>query len=174
MYLATYEPKRSVSNKRLAGSFFSLLLGIGMVYASIFYVPAFFDFKTILGFSNEDGKQPVIEISEDNKNPLAAYTEIFNIRRGYIRSGQALHVRYALSEGQQLTLSIHRCSAPVIVEIFTCMDSEGQEITISNNSRGSRDFVMRQDGFYYFDEKVTNADGAASNKPFAVEWSRRL
>lgn len=169
---AMHEPERSMSNRRLAGSFLSLCLGIGVLYASIFYAPAFFDVNRALGYSTENLKLPAYN-PDEKKSRLASYTNAFKIRRGFIRQGQALKIDYKLTPGTSMTLHIKRCNAPVFVEVFTCMDVEGQQVQIKNSTSGARSFIMRQPGFYYFDEVVTNADGSPTDKPYSVLWSRK-
>ena len=172
MAMADYEPKGSMSVTRFIVSIFSLMLGLSIVYASIFYAPAFYDFNGALGLSTEEGKLPVIK--EEKEHALSAYTNMFKLRRGYIRKGQALEVKYVLSPGTKMTLSIQHCKAPVVVEAFYCMNTRGEQITINNNQRGTKALIMRQPGFYYFDEDVTNMDGSATTKPFIVIWKRKV
>lgn len=166
---ATYEPARSVSNSRLLGSGLSILFGLFILYTSVFYVPAFVNMGA-LGLATPATEQPQ---ADTKKHLLSGYTDMFKIRRGYIRAGQSLHVDYALSPGQNLMLNIQKCSAPVILEVFYCSNIQGQEIKVTGDARGSRSFVMREPGFYYFDEVVTNGNGSISEDPFFIMWSRK-
>lgn len=172
MAMADYEPKGPMSITRFITSIFSLIFGLGVVYASIFYAPAYYDFDRALGLSTEEGKLPVIE--EKKEHMLSAYTDMFKIRRGFIRKGQALEVKYVLSPGTKMTISIHHCKAPVVVEAFYCMNTQGEQIEVKNELRGTKALIMRQPGFYYFDEEVTNLDGSPTTKPFTVIWKRRV
>ena len=170
---ATYEPKRSISNKRLVGTIAALFFGLATIYTSIFYVPAFIDVGAILGYSDKNTKLPSFEQNTRNKTFLSNYSEMFKLRRGYLRSGQALRVDYALSPGQELNLRVERCEAPIFIEALFCMKIEGQEYEITNKIKGGRYFIVRNPGFYYFDEKVINADGSKVTDPYSVMWTRR-
>lgn len=165
-------PEGPMSITRFIVSMFSLMFGLAVIYASIFYAPAFYDFNRALGLSTEDGKLPIIK--EEKEHALSAYTDMFKLRRGYIRKGQALEVKYVLSPGTKMTLSIQHCKAPVVIEAFYCMNTQGEQSTVKNELRGTKAFIMRQPGFYYFDEEVTNLDGTATTKPFTVIWKRKV
>ena len=170
---ANYEPERSMSNSRLVGSILSVFIGICVIYASIFYAPAFFNISQILGFSTENAKLPAIDSEKDGTSGLSAYANIFKIRRGFIRRGQALKVDYSLSPGTTMTVEIRRCNAPVFVEVVYCNHTEGQKIKMDNIGPGAKSMIMRNPGFYYFDEVVTNHDGSPTTKPYRVVWSRK-
>ena len=167
-----HEPERSMSNRRLAGSIVSLVFGAVVAYASIFYAPAFFDVGSALGYSTQNMKLPTYDPTK-KKNRFSAFADAFKIRRGYIRQGQALKIDYRLTPGTEMTLHIKRCNAPVIIEAFMCMDIEGQQVNVKNSNSGTRSFIMRKPGFYYFDEVVTDVDGTKTDKPFKVVWSRK-
>lgn len=170
---ARFEPERSMSNGRLTGSILSLFLAFCVIYASFFYVPAYFSVSQILGFSNESEKLPVIDPSTEGQSAIAAYARPFKLRRGFIRRGQALKVDYSLSPGTIMTVDIQRCAAPVFVEVIFCNTREGQTIKIEDRGPGAKSIVMRNAGFYYFDESVTNLDGSPTKKPYRVLWSRK-
>ncbi len=170
---ANYEPERSMSNGRLAGSLLSLTFGLSVIYASVFYAPAFFNLGQILGFSSQDTKLPAIDPERDTPSALSPYLDHFKIRRGYIRRGQALKVDYSLSPGTSMTINVRRCNAPIIIEAFRCQNTEGQEINISGIGPGAKSLIMRNPGFYYFDETVTNMNGSKTDKPYKVIWSRK-
>ncbi len=169
---ATYEPKRSMSNKRLIGSGLSLLLGISLAYASMFYVPAFVNVVGVLGFATQEGKLPVIENSKESSNFLKPYSDIFKLRRGYFRAGQILEVGSAMSPGSELMLTIQRCDSFPVIEIFHCGSLQSQTVTVSNPESGIQLFKISQPGFYYYSENSRNTDDSVMVKPYAVVWRR--
>ena len=159
-----------MSNKRFLGTFTSLFVGLILVYSSIFYVPAFLDMQKVMGMSTEKIKLP--RVSEKSR-ALSSYANFFKIRRGYIRRGQALTLEHDLAPGTIMTASISRCSAPPVIEVFYCRNIEGQQIKITSDLPGKRNFIMRKPGFYYFDELITNKDGSKTDSEYKVLWSRR-
>lgn len=168
---AMYEPKRSMSNSRLAGTFLSLMFGLGICYTSFFYVPAYFDSEQVLGGASHE-TTTAADAEKDTRGTLAAYLDVFKLRRGYIKAGQTLRVDYNLSVGTSLDLVIKHCKAPVIVEVFYCQSSSDQHIQVEQSGKGFKTFLMRQPGFYYLDQTVTNLDGSEAVKPYEVVWSR--
>ncbi len=166
------EPKQPMSNRRFVGTFFALLLGLSTVYASVFYAPAFFNVGQVLGYSTETVKLPVMDANA-KAGPLSSYVNMFKIRRGFIRSGQHLQVNYSLSPGTKMKIHVRRCSAPIFVEVIYCSDAEGQDFSIDGTGPSSHSLLIRQPGFYHFDETVTNLDGSPTKKPFRVVWRRK-
>lgn len=168
--MASYEPENSMSGRRFLGSILSLFSGLAIVYASIFYVPAYYNVGEALGLSTEEGKLPAIET--ENRHALSTYTDMFQLRRGYIRQGEGFEIKYVLTPGTKMVLNIQRCSAPIVIEAFYCMNTQGREIVIENKIRGTKVLRMAESGFYYFDESVTSLDGSPTTKPFTVIWKR--
>lgn len=170
---ANYEPERSMSNRRLTGTFFSLILGLATIYAAIFYAPAYFPNAQKLGFSTQNIKLPNPHEEESFLKTLAPYAKLFKVRRGYVKPGQALKIDYVLSPGTYMTVHVKKCNAPIFIEVMHCMNTDEQSIEIRNSQKGARSFVMSRPGFYYFDEFVMNIDGTPSEKPHKVTWSRK-
>ena len=162
--------KNSMSNTRFLGTFASLFLGLVLIYSSIFYVPAFLDVQKVMGVSTETVKLPR---PETQSSKLETYVNLFKVRRGYLRRGQALTLEYDLSPGMTMTASISRCSAPPVIEVFYCRNIEGEHIKINGDIPGKRNFIMRKPGFYYFDEVITQKKGFNHDDAYQVFWSRR-
>jgi len=175
---AMYEPKRSMSNIRLVGSALSISMGMALVYASIFYVPAFFDFRNAMHVMGIDQEQKPLVLEAQSKTSdrwgvLKPYVELFRLPRGYLRSGQKLHVEYALSPGTELQLQIRRCVSYPILEVFRCDDSHDQTVKISSPLQGAQTFRVSEAGFYYYTGQTFNRDGSEEVRPYAVSWQRR-
>ena len=170
---AKYEPKRSMSNRRLIGSALSWILGLFIVYCAIFYVPAFVNLRSTMDVAGLKPKTAVLPAANEKPGVLTPYLRLLNARRGFFRSGQILQVDYALSPGTELTLTIRKCEAPVIVEIFTCNSVQDQTIRISKPREGSQMFRVSEAGFYYYSETTRNLDGSEDEKPHVVLWRRR-
>ena len=168
---AMYEPKRSMSNSRLAGTFLSLIFGLGICYSSFFYVPAYFDSEQVLGGASHE-TVTLDDGEKDTRGMFTAYLDVFKLRRGYIKAGQTLRVDYTLSADTALDLVIKHCKAPVIVEVFYCQSTSDQSVQVEQTGKGYKTFLMRQPGFYYLDQNVKNLDGTDAVKPYEVVWSR--
>lgn len=163
--------KPPMSRKRFIGTFLSLISGVFMVYCSIFYVPAYIDLGNALGMSADGQKLPAVNTDTETRHALSAYTDKFKIRRGYMRAGQALEIKYALFPGTKMTVKIEKCQSPPIIEVFYCQQRHGEEVVIQT-PRGARSFIIREPGFYYFDETVTTMDGQPTTMPSNVIWKR--
>ena len=170
---AKYEPKRSMSNRRLIGSTLSWIFGLFLAYCAMFYVPAFIDLRGALDVAGIKQKTAALPQAGEKSGVLTPYKNLLNARRGFFRSGQILQVDYALSPGTELTLTIRKCTAPVIVEIFKCTSVQDQTVRINNPREGSQMFRVSDAGFYYYSEVTRNLDGSDGEKPFVVLWRRR-
>ena len=175
---AKYEPKRSMSNIRLVGSAVSISLGLMIAYCSLFYVPAFVDFKGAMRVVGIDQDQKPLTLEQQAERAerwgvLAPYIRQFQLPRGYLRSGQKLHVQYALSPGTELTLSIKRCASVPILEVFKCQVAQEQTVNIRRPLEGVQTFRVSEPGFYYYTQATVNRDGSEEVKPYAVMWQRR-
>ncbi len=175
---AMYEPKRSMSNLRLIGSAVSICLGLTLAYASIFYVPAFIDFKGAMHVVGIDqNKKPLVAKVQSNSSQkwgiLSPYVDMFRLPRGYLRSGQKLHVDYIISPGTELELTIRQCVSYPVLEVFRCEETRDQKVTISSPREGAQTFRVSEPGFYYYSGKTINKDGSAETRPYAVAWQRR-
>ncbi|MGJ8564907.1 MAG: hypothetical protein ACSHXY_15310 [Alphaproteobacteria bacterium] len=170
MAAAYYEPKRSMSNRRLTATILSLFLGLAVLYASAFYAPAYINFNQAIGASTENLKLPE---QNDSNTFLTPYVKMFKIRRGFVKPGQALKIDYALSPGTYMTVHVKKCNAPVFLEVIYCMNTSEQSTKIVGPSKSARTFLMKEPGFYYFDEFVMNMDGSPTKKPYKVLWTRK-
>lgn len=163
-------PQGSMSHARFFCTFASLFAALVLVYASVFYVPAYLNVQKTLGLSTQDGKLPNQSALSD-ANRMNNYARLFTLRRGYFRAGQTLRLDHDLPPGTTMVVSISRCSAPPVIEAFYCMNIEGHQIKITDPGPGTRTFTMQKPGFYYFDETVYNKL-RDSDPSFEVVWTR--
>lgn len=161
----------SMSHARFFGTFVTLFLALVLIYASAFYVPAFLMSQKTLGLSTEAGKLPNHTALESG-GILNKYAGAFMIRRGYFKAGQTLRLDHDLPPGAILKVSISRCSAPPVIEVFYCLDVEGEQVKIQTSGPSGRNFIVRKSGFYYFDDVVSGA-GQSENDSYNVMWSRK-
>lgn len=164
-------PKRSMSNSSILLKAITLFAGMMLAYASIFYVPSLINFGKILGISNIETKHAVEEKAKGRRSFITYYADLMKIRRGYFRTGQEIHIDYAISPGNAIRFVIYQCKSPPIIEVFHCDKFVYHEIKPSN-TRGYSDFVIKEPGFYYFDEFITDKSGQPSDMPFVAMWSR--
>lgn len=169
MVASMQDAENAMTKKRFVGTFVSLMFGAGLAFSSIFYVPAYIDFTKPLGSSTEDGKFPQIQT---DPGILGSYANMFKIRRGYIKAGQALTLTYNVSSRADITTVIGYCSAPSIIEVFYCNDINESHYKITARKEGKQSFTLKKPGFYHFRETVTYPDGAPMTEPYSLYWHR--
>ncbi len=157
-------PDRSMSNGRLLGSALSLILGLFLAYASIFYVPAFFNIRGAFGIS---GAHPMAK-AKSSKSPLQPFIDLINMDRTYLTAGQSVDVRYNFASGSKAELVFYKCQTLPIMEVFNCNPIVVDRISISHSRSGQKSLRIKSNGFYAF-EVVTNT---APSK-YHIAWQRR-
>ncbi|WP_017930459.1 hypothetical protein [Robiginitomaculum antarcticum] len=151
-----------------------LLFGItaALVYAGLHYVGAFIDLNKIAGVSARTldlnaGPQGVRKLT-------APLTNRSNVKKIFLREGQALSVEYALPDNANLDLIVSRCSPRPIIEVFNCEPVSSRIVKIRNKTQGSSTIFVQEPGFYNFSEKVVMGAGktAKRGKSYALVWRR--
>lgn len=152
--------RRSMSNWRLLGTAASWLLGIAAIYCSMFYVPAFYDFKRALGISSS---APQIQTE---RNFLSPYVDLLSQNRSFMMSGQTMEAAYKIDGGSQGKLIFYKCQTPVIIEVFSCNPVTVQEVSLTD-SEGRKAIRVNQNGFYGFQLALNDTESK-----YAVSWRR--
>lgn len=153
-YMSQDEASHSMSINRGPSTILSLLLGLFLVFSSFFYLPAYFS-------NSFDEKIALL----DNR-----YLNHILMNQGYFKSGQTVTVDYEMPPGTELSLSVTKCSGPLIVEIYSCRGTLVETFKVTESSNRFN-LVMGETGFYKFDQKLTN--DPAKNDIFEVIWMRK-
>lgn len=166
---ARQEAEKSMSKKRFVATFASLMLGVILVYSSIFYVPAFLDSRGIMGISTPETKYP--QMAED-PGTISTFGNILKMRRSYLYEGQAIVLNYNMTGRAAITAIIGQCDAPPIIEVFHCRKVDETRFRIVTGAQGRKSFEVKKTGFYYFDDFVTNIDGSPADLEYNIKWKR--
>ncbi len=150
---------RKSTFRRMYLSVFILVTAGFTLYCSLFYVGAFIDMGKIVGFSQSNRvhhAQQNIKPIDDLKprTALSPIIEAFMINRIYMRKGQSIIATYSLPTNAELFLSVRQCKSQPLLEIFNCRVLGAQNAVINNRSKGFKEFIVSEPGFYYFEEKV--------------------
>lgn len=154
---------------RTFGSATSLIIGGGLCYVALHYIPAYLGLNKILSFSDRNSSASIAPESSQWAT-LSSYADAFRIKQTYLRPGQTIQAQYALPEGATLDLNIQRCRPAFIIEIFKCKVINQETVRIVNDKLGTQRFSFPESGFYRFDERVTLEPDNAKN--YRVVWSR--
>ena len=163
--------QRSMTNKRLAFTIFAFLLTIFLAFSSLFYFPAY----TIKPSHTRVATQDIVIANADedkNTSGLSNYLRRLIGQRGYLRAGQSVSANYSLPAGTQMDLIISSCAKFVIIEIYQCNKTELQRVGVGQLQDGRFDFIVNTNGFYLFDQVVTNS--LNSSPEYKVSWRRNL
>ena len=155
---------RSMSNGRLLGTAFSLLLGMFFVYTSIFYIPAFLNIRGAFGISGTHA----LAKAKSSKSPLSPFLNLLNMDRAYLASGQGVDVHYKLSRGTKAELVFYKCQTMPVMEVFNCDPIIVDRMSLRRSSSGQKSIQVKSNGFYAF--KIIT-DAAPGN--YQVAWQRR-
>ena len=134
---------RSMSNWRLISTAGAWLLGIASLYCSLFYVPAFYDFKKAFGMSSRP------QLSTQSNSLLAPYLDLLKQNRSFMMSGQSMEAYYKLDAKSKGKLLFYKCQSPIIVEVFSCNPVIVREIPITKID-GRTAIQVQKNGFYGF------------------------
>ncbi len=154
---------RSMSNSRLLGSALSWVLGISAFYCSLFYVPAFFDYKKVFGISNVTPN-----IDDKKHSVLSPYMELMQLNRTYLKSGQSMEAYYKIIGNNPAELLLYTCMSPAVIEVFVCDPAIVKRIPLEK-ARGSYSVQVPENGFYGYRVQVAER----SDKYYLI-WRRRF
>ncbi len=155
--------RRSMSNSRLLFTAITWFFALTMVYSSLFYVPAFYDFKQAFGIANTNE----VSVKPKKESIFTPYINLLNQNRTFLRQGQGMEAVYAVSRGSNAELVFYACEAPPVVEVFRCNPKIVQRHPIRKTS-GRYAIKVQNSGFYAFDIIVSDPE-----KPYKVVWQRR-
>jgi len=148
-----HEPKRSMSNTKLAVTAFVWMFAIIMVYSSFFYAPAYYDFKNAFGIANTKS----INTKSAPKSIISPYIDLMKQNRAFLKKGQGMEVVYAFSPGVKAELVLYKCQSPVVVEVFKC-----NPVVINSKRmrrrKGRHIVKVKDSGFYAFDVVVSDKE----------------
>lgn len=153
--------ERTMSNSRLVSTALTWTFAIAAIYCSLFYVPAFYDFKTGFGLSS---KAPQVQ-SVDRKFYSPAI-DLLKQKQGFVMSGQAIEAHYKIDGNVSGNLSVYACLSPVIIEIFKCDPVIIKEIPLKKSS-GKVSVRVNQNDFYGY--MITLKDETAD---YHLAWRR--
>ena len=149
----------------------SLLLGSGMIYVGLHYIPAFVQPKKLLKFATHD--QASLQTYEFNRKSklykvFGPYAKLFTLNRAYMKPGQSINVKYDLPKGAYVKLDIVQCKRAWVIEIFSCdvVSHFGSQTT---HQSGVKSFTLNQSGFYYFKDETF---GVPDGEPYRISWER--
>ncbi len=145
--------QRTMSNGRLVGTAFTLFLAITLVFSCIFYLPAFFDYRTAFQLKPQD--------IEDRR---FAELEALKPKRTYFRAGQGLRTVYKFPSGAKAELVYYKCKPVPILEVFRC-DPQEVERQRLRRTNGQHRIRINQSGFYGV-QVITSAED------YDVIWQR--
>ncbi|NNE57782.1 MAG: hypothetical protein HKN36_06705 [Hellea sp.] len=152
-----------MSNSRLVGSAMSITFGLSVAYGSLFYVPAYFNYKQAFGINT------VSEVSADKKKSfLSPYIDLLNLDRAFLRAGQGVEAVYEFPAGTNAQLVFFHCQAPALIEILRCNPVIIKTIKIGNQVKGKQGLRVSTSGFYGFDVRLDNPDA-----DYKIVWQRR-
>ena len=153
---------RTMSNWRLLGSAISLFLGISMIYASFFYVPAFVNVKKYLHLNGPFEAPPPASHSEFYRK----YSPILSVDRTYLNQGQIIEAFYSLEPGTRGELVFYQCQSPAIIEAFYCDPIIVQSFKLKQ-TKGSHTVRVNMSDFYGFAVVLPDPE-----TPYATAWRR--
>lgn len=165
--------RKKMGLTRTIFSSMSLLLGGGMIYVSMHYIPAFVQPKQILKFATGDSAA-LQTYDFDRKSKLHSafgpYIKLFHLDRAYMKPGQSIDIKYDLPKGAYANLDIVQCRRAWVLEIFKC-DVVGRFNTKTKRKSGIESFALKQGGFYYFKHEAINIPGG---EPYRIVWERGI
>jgi len=177
--LRTKQMKRERTFRRMYMTVFVLFGSTFLVICSLFYVGAFFDVGKIVGVSQADRAERAkaqVSVSPNQKDRgfFAPLTDLMNVNRVYMRSGQTILATYSVPKGSEMTLIIHQCKSKPVLEVFDCELVGEQKKLIRNKTKGFIRFTVGNPGFYHFGEKVKirGKDELKANAEYRVIWQR--
>lgn len=164
-----HKPKK-LGLPRTVFSAFSLILGGGLCYIALHYIPAYLSVHKLLALSTPT-EAAAINLKSKNSafGILTPYVDSLRMRRTYLRSGQAIRAQYVIPEGAELELTIRYCKPDFVREIFDCEVIGEKTETIRSGTVGTQKFMFQNTGFYTFHNKITMADNEGE---YRVIWSR--
>lgn len=151
----------------LVSAIFLSIIGYGFIY----YLPAYFNYASALGFSVD--KQESLPAIPAGSTQKSTGDKLFKIRSGYLRAGQSLKLNYSLSPGTRMTVQLGQCTAPIFLNVMNCNSTQASTIDITGTGPGATKFMVRNDGFYSFQEYVVDASGEPTTAPYLVKWYRK-
>ncbi len=152
---------RSMSNWRLLGTAASWILGIAAIYCSLFYLPAFYDYRKAFGISSAT---PQINVTE--RNMLSPYMDLLKQNKTFLRSGQAMEASYKIESSARGKLLFFKCQSPLVIEVFKCDPVIVKEFPL-NKSSGKFAIQVNQNDFYGFTLALNDSEAK-----YAVAWRR--
>lgn len=154
------------------GSVLTFCVAATLVYAGIHYIGAYIDISKIAGLS---AKTLDLDSGPQGARKLTSkFTDRADIKKIYLREGQALSVEYALPENANLDLIVSQCSPRPVIEVFNCKPISQRIVKVRDKSQGSSVIYVQEPGFYNFSEKVVLSQGKPSKrgKSYALVWRR--
>jgi len=150
-----------MSNSRLLGTAVTWTIALAAIYCSLFYIPAFYDFKTAIGVTSAQ-----TDISTKEKKFYSPLVDLLAQNQGYVMSGQAMEAQYKIKGSKSGTLVVYACQSPVIVEIVRCNPTVVKEIPL-RKSEGKHAVQVSQAGFYGFTIRLDDEES-----DFYMIWRR--
>ena len=147
---------------------FAVVAAIG--YTALSYLPAFMPTAKFANITNHDRSATRLNQNTKTSTIKKAYFKVANLRQAYLRAGQSVQVQYYLPENAHLELVITHCKRSLILEAFSCIPYKTDNLTVAENTIGTREFVVDKAGFYKFSHTVIkkSADSAYQK----VFWRR--
>ncbi len=168
-YSARILTQRKMTNRKLLLTAASLLLGLFLCYAALFYLPAYSSKTRILRIATQDFA--LLEADPVPENSIIEpYFDFLVTNRGYVRAGQEITASYRLGEGTHLQLIMEQCRGLVIVEIFSCKTTNQEFSNIGERPVGEIGFIVEENGFYKFKEVILQKTTPPPS--FSVQWTR--
>lgn len=157
-------------------SSFAILAALAMFYCTLFYVPAYLGSSGVARYFSDLKHEPNLKPNTKPKTVnsvkwYSPYMDLLRLRRGYFKADQILNVQYLLSEPGTLSLDIHRCGGPVIIEIIHCRIEETISLTRDNSKKGDITLSINKSGFYRISEKAKDKDGNPLS--YSIIWRRQ-
>lgn len=153
--------QRTMSNSRLISTALTWFLALATIYCSLFYVPAFYDFKTGFGVSSA---APDVQTKE--KKFYSPAIDLLKQNQGFVMSGQAMEAHYKIDGKVSGKLLVYTCQSPVILEIFYCDPVIIKDVPIKK-ARGKYAIRVNQNGFYGYTIELDNDESE-----FNLAWRR--
>lgn len=164
------DKKVRMSPRRILVSSLSLILGIGLCYCSLFYLPAYFKDSRVFQVSTDKDLEPSLRGEPVRAGWFTPYLDLLRVKRGYFKAGQIIEAEYVLSKEDDFVIALTRCASRPIIEIFSCKPVETVEYVQSDTMRGKLRIQARSSGFYNVSEYSTAEQ--PNDLKYAVLWKR--
>lgn len=161
--------RRSMSDRRLLGTVAALLIGIGLSYISLFYLPSLISNRSVLAISNQNETLPKIDYDK-NRTIFSPFFDLFKVQRGYFRAGQSLQLDYKIPAGHSAVLNIKSCKGVYLLEALSCEPALISTLDVKGPKRGMNRFTAPENGFYIYESQIVK--GGGEDVPYSIVWRR--